>query len=192
MGHPDFRRHLQCHPCGAVSAACRRSPCSSCAAAAGRARRSRAFRPLLFFLLDYPVGSLIGTAVFLAFAGVAMLLARPAERRDARAGGSPRSWRWWRFSCSRRPFTCSRRGPRWCRAPRESSSRTSSSPTATATCRRSCGRGRRWPCELASWSALSVLLFNRRWPRPLRMAAAHARPRRRAASSSRARQISGP
>jgi len=44
------------------------------------------FAALLFFLLDYPVGSLIGVSVFLAFAGVAALLARPAERATARWG----------------------------------------------------------------------------------------------------------
>jgi len=44
------------------------------------------FVALVFFLLDYPVGSLIGTAVFLVFAGMAMVLARPAERTAARWG----------------------------------------------------------------------------------------------------------
>jgi hypothetical protein len=44
------------------------------------------FVTLLFFLLDYPIGSLIGTPVLLTFAGVAMLLARPAERRRAAWG----------------------------------------------------------------------------------------------------------
>ena len=41
---------------------------------------------LVFFLLDYPLGSLIGTAVFLVFAGMAALQARPAERTAARWG----------------------------------------------------------------------------------------------------------
>ncbi|MGO8867120.1 MAG: hypothetical protein ACLQME_11520 [Alphaproteobacteria bacterium] len=40
----------------------------------------------LFFVLDYPVGSLIGTAVFLVYAGVALALVRPAERKAAKWG----------------------------------------------------------------------------------------------------------
>ena len=41
------------------------------------------FATLLFFLLDYPIGSLMGLAVLLVYAAVTLVFARPAERSAA-------------------------------------------------------------------------------------------------------------
>jgi len=84
------------------------------------------FVTLLFFLLDYPVGSLMGTAVFLAYAFIAAVLARPAERASGSArscsaptttGGCATSAR----SAPVSPRRRSRRSPapsgRWCERP---------------------------------------------------------------------------
>jgi len=126
---------------------------------------------LLLFLLDYPVGSLIGTAVFLVFAGAVFALARPAERRTARWGlakiaaitallllGPPLylllSWLAVMGDSAREVFTGELfsygnhyQPPfMWTAAPRA--------------------------LRLCILIGLLVVLFSRRWPRSLRMAAA--------------------
>ncbi|MGO8867124.1 MAG: hypothetical protein ACLQME_11540 [Alphaproteobacteria bacterium] len=126
---------------------------------------------VFFFILDYPVGSLIGIAVFLTFAGAAALLARPAERRTAIWGfakiaamvaillfapplhifsswtaliqGSARVV----FSGELFAYGNSHVPPlMWTRSP--------------------------WALRVCILVGLSVLLLNRRWPRPLRVLAA--------------------
>ncbi|MFI5020427.1 MAG: hypothetical protein ACHQRJ_02075 [Alphaproteobacteria bacterium] len=129
------------------------------------------FVTLLFFLLDYPVGSLIGIAVFLAFAVMAALDARPAERRAARWGIAKivamlallllapplemlSSWSAAVGDTARLVFADELFAYGNSHVPPLMWTRTV--PALRV-------------CILA---AVAVLLFNRRWPRPLRMAAA--------------------
>ncbi|HUI19182.1 MAG TPA: hypothetical protein VL244_16055 [Alphaproteobacteria bacterium] len=126
---------------------------------------------LIFFLLDYPVGSLIGTPVFLLFACVAMLSGRPAERRTALWGfakiavlmtlvlSAPplhvlASWSALLQGSARVVFSDELFAYGNAHLPPLMWTRT---PTALRLC---------------ILVALSVLLFNRRWPRSLRTAAA--------------------
>ena len=127
------------------------------------------FVVLLFFLLDYPIGSLIGTCVFLAYAAVALGLARPAERPAAVRGLAKivamvailllapplhvlASWSALLQDSARTVFAGELFAYGYDYVPPVMWARTS--PALRA-------------CILL---CLSVLLFNRRWPRPLRMA----------------------
>ena len=129
------------------------------------------FMTLLFFLLDYPVGSLMGTAVFLVYAFIAVVLARPAERARAKWGlvkiaamvailllAPPlsllSSWSALAENAARTVFSHELFAYGYDYVPPVMWARTS------------------WALRLCIVVCLSVLLFSRRWPRPLRMAAA--------------------
>ncbi len=126
---------------------------------------------LIFFVLDYPVGSLIGTAVFLSFAALALAMARPGERQAARRGfakiaiivafvllGPPLYVlpSWWALihDSARVVFAGELFGYGVYYQPPFMWTHT---PAALRLC---------------ILIGLSPMLFNRRWPRPLRMAAA--------------------
>ncbi|MGO8867127.1 MAG: hypothetical protein ACLQME_11555 [Alphaproteobacteria bacterium] len=124
---------------------------------------------LFFFLLDYPIGSLIGTCVLLAYTVVALGLTRPAERAAAVRGLAKivamvailllapplhvlASWSALLQDSARTVFPGELFAYGYDYVPPVMWARTS--PALRA-------------CILL---CLSVLLFNRRWPRPLRMA----------------------
>ena len=159
-------------PMPRCSRCCLPSPFSSCAVRAGSGSPISAFFvSLLFFLLDYPVGSLSARPYSLPLPPLRCCLARPAERAAARWGFAKivamvailllapplRLLSSWSaliqvsarvvFSGEIFAYGNDHMPPfMWTRTP--------------------------WPCRVCILVGLSVLLFNRRWPRPLRTAAA--------------------
>ena len=128
------------------------------------------FVTLLFFLLDYPIGSLIGTAVFFVYVGVTLALARPAERQVALRGVAKiaamtavlllappfhvlSSWLALAHDSARTVFSGELFAYGYSYVPPVMWSWTSAALRASVLV------------------CLSALLFNRRWPRPLRLAA---------------------
>ena len=128
------------------------------------------FVTLLFFLLDYPIGSLIGTAVLFVYAIVALVLVRPAERPAALRGVAKiaamtavlllappfhvlSSWLALAHDSARTVFSGELFAYGYSYVPPVMWSWTSAALRASVLV------------------CLSALLFNRRWPRPLRLAA---------------------
>ena len=128
------------------------------------------FVALLFFLLDYPIGSLIGTAVFLVYAAAALALARPAERGSAK----------WGFVKIAAMVVILLLAPPFEMLASWSALIQDSARIVFADELYAYGNshqpplmwiGTSWALRLCIVVCLSVLLFSRRWPRPLRLAA---------------------